>query len=152
MSDLQQKNPQVYDRIQKTVSLCLRAKVEGDATPADKKHESDLPGVAVLISEGKTADADAIEASLPYQTPSDLNGQYSILLKGSELDEIEDVQEARLIESRDGGSTTVSLVTSGSTVRGLTPEGNILIDVDATDALNSTDDSEIVLEVKFRRK
>lgn len=151
--DLQEKNANMYDRLLKSVDLKMRVKVVADATPADKKHDSDLSGVAILISEGKTAEADAIEASLPYATPVDATGEYSLLLKGDEMGEIEEVLEARLIETRDGGTTTVTLVTSGTTVRGLTPAGNILMDVDATDSLAvATQDSEIVLEISYRRK
>ena len=149
--DLQEKDSGVYDRLLKSVQLPLEIKVVANATPASKVHSSDLPSAVVIASEGKTADIEAAEAGLPYATPVDADGKYSILIQN--LGEVDKVLEARIIETKDGGSTTVSRVNSGTTIDGKTPAGNILLDIDATDSLaTATQDSQLVLEISYRRK
>jgi len=144
--DRLEKNEYLYERLLKAVALPFKVKLEGSATPASKLGSSDLPGVCILGAEGQTADVTAVESGLSYAAV-DANGTYAILLKGSELGDIKEVYSASILKNLDGGSTTAALVSAG-----LTAGGNILIQIDATDALNSTDDSELMLEVKYLLK
>jgi hypothetical protein len=141
--DRLEKNEYLYDRCLKAVSLPFRVKVEGDSTPANKLLSSDLPGVCLIGAQGLTAEITAVESGLSYAAV-DANGTYAVFLKGSELGDVKEVYSVSLMRTLDGGTTTAALVSNG-----LTAGGNILIQIDATDALNSTDDSELYLEVKY---
>lgn len=138
-----EKNEYVYERNRKAHSLDFRVRILGNATPASKSRSSDLPGVAVLGAEGQTAEVTAVEAGLTYSA-TDLTGLYAVLLKGSELGDIKEVYSVTALRVLSGGATTAVLVSNG-----LTAGGNILIQIDATDALNAANVSELYLEVKY---
>jgi Ice-binding-like len=68
----------------------------GNATPANKTQDSDLPGMAVLRMQGQTAQADAIESDIMWTTPVDNssgNSVFGILLflDGNEAEKVYDV-------------------------------------------------------------
>ncbi len=120
--------------------LVCAASITADATPADKVHNSDIPGVVILRTEGKTDEADAVEADLDdiFTAPDDENtgdSVFGILINLGE-------NKADKVYS--------ATVNSLATVATVTPEGNIAIDVTGTAVDLSADNTDLSIVVQYR--
>jgi hypothetical protein len=128
-----EKNSMVGDLQIKTRRLSFDISITANATPASKKHASDLPGVCLLRTEGITAAADAVEdLSGSFTTAADNssgNSQFGILLKGSELGSIKRVKRVQLTQVL---ATGTAIVVAGLSNSFLSAGGNIVIDVTGT--------------------
>jgi hypothetical protein len=103
--------------------MSFQVTVGANATPADKTHSSDAPSAAYLRTEGKTADADAVEdASSSFTAPADATGIFGVLFDDPS---VEKVYSASV--SADSG--TVALGAQGASV---TAEGRVAIDLDSS--------------------
>lgn len=69
--------PELHDFLLKSKRLVFQSSIYHSATPANKKHASEIPGAVYIRSEGKTAEVDAIE-SLTWSTPDDDNSGNSV--------------------------------------------------------------------------
>lgn len=126
--------------------------ITANATPANKVHSSELPGVAVLRTEGKTAEADAVEdLSASFTTAADNDSgdsQFGLILKGSELGAIERVYEVELTDLA-GNATSLAVTPASSDY--LTAGGNIALDIAGTGLNLASESAEILVKVKYKR-
>jgi hypothetical protein len=134
-----EKDAALHDREIKTRRVALRARISGNATPASKVHRGEAPAVAVLRSQGKVAEADAVEdLSASFTAADDATGKFGVLLKASQLGDIDRIIGVSAV-ALDGGSATAALVSCGGAQAGLSPAGNVAIDVDSSKNLSSAD-------------
>lgn len=109
--------------------LVYDASIGSNATPASKTHASDIPGVVYLRTEGKTAEADAIEdvsSQLAGSAAADATGIFQILLDVPSVDKIYSVT----VTPDSGTVTSTSKVTTGK---------KLLIEVDSSLSLAAVD-------------
>ncbi len=120
--------------------LVAECSILADATPADKVHRSDIPGVLILRTEGKTEEADAVEADLDdiFTAPNDEDSGDSIF--------------GILINLGDNKADKVysATVNALATVATVTPEGNIALDVTGTGIDLEADDTTLLVKVDYR--
>lgn len=142
-----EKDDRLQDREQKMRRFAMRVRIEGNATPANKVHRNEMPAVAVLRSQGKTADADAVEdLSASFTAPADATGIFGIIAKASQLGEIDRIVEISAV-SLDGSTNAVTALSCGGAQAGLSPAGNVAIEIDSSANLASADlDILVVLE------
>lgn len=146
-----EKDSSFQDRLLKTRRLAFRVRVEGNATPADKVDRQELPNVAVLRTEGKTAEADAIEdLSADWTTADDGTGVFGVLIKASELGEVDRIVEITAT-ALDGGTVAATALDAGGAQDGLSPEGNIAVELDSSVDLSAAD-CDILLVVEYYLK
>lgn len=138
-----------HNHLLKQQRLVTEFSIAGNATPADKQHSSDVPGLVVLRTEGKTAAADAVE-SLTWTSAVDDNAGDSVF--GVLLDLGDNT--ARKVYSVS--LTEVTTVSSSESVTGpntgssfLTSNGNIAVEVAATGLDLSSEDVTFRLEVEY---
>lgn len=127
MGILQKENSALNTRMRKTQRLCFDVTITADATPADKTHATDLPGVVYLRTEGLTAEADAIESGT-YTTADDGTGVFGVLidLGDNPADKI-----YKLDLQVDTGEITGTAA--------LTSNGRIALDLDSDQDISSQD-------------
>lgn len=146
-----EQNVTLANHLERTRELCFEAKITANATPALKKQSSDLPGVAILRTEGLTALADAVEA-VAFTTAVDNStgdSQFGILIKGSELGEIEKVLSVEVVE-QTALATSISFADVGSSY--LTAGGNIAIDIAGTGLNLASESPTLLVTVKYLKK
>lgn len=130
----------MMDHLLKQTRLVAQVSIDSNATPASKVHGSDIPGVLFVRSEGKTAEADAVEDISGLVTaPVDATGKFAILLDEADLDKF-------YVKSVSADVGSISVVASG-----LTPEGRIYIDLDSDQTLASQD-LVVTVQLDFKRK
>lgn len=153
MSQNNAKNPIVSSRLDKTRQLVVECSITANATPASKKHASEIPGTLFLRTEGLTAEADAVE-SVAFTTAADNStgdSQFGILIKGINLpqNEIEKVLEVEVTEQTAlASSLTVAKVGSSW----LTAEGNIAIDITGTGLNLASESPTLLVKVIYRER
>lgn len=138
-----------HDHLLKSQRLVAELSIESNATPADKEHRVDVPGLMVLRTEGKTADADAVE-TITWTTAVDNstgNSVFGLLLDLDEnkaskvysvtLTEVTSVSTSEAVTGPNGGSSF------------LTSEGNIAIEVAATGLNLESEDPTFRVEVEY---
>lgn len=142
-------NSVLEDQSLKRKRLVFEFKITANATPASKVHSSDLPGVCVLSTEGKTAELLAIEdisGESGYTAPVDNSSGdsvFDVLIKGSEIGSIKKVYSLSCTE-QTALASSVTLTKFGS--NGLTAGGNISLEV-AGAGLNLASESPTFLVV-----
>lgn len=104
--------------------LVFDAKVIFHATPASKLHISDIPNVAVLKTEGKTADADAIEVYTSNPSLVDATGVLEILID----EQVEKIYSVSV--TPDVGTATATAALSAG--------NRIIIEIDSNQNLSTT--------------
>lgn len=142
-----EKNSMVHDYQLKSKKLAFEVAITAHATPASKVHDSDLPGVAILRSEGKVADADAVE-TVSFTTAVDAtNCVFGIILKASELGSLKKVKQIKVTELTSTGSAVA--VTKHGT-RGLTTAGNIAFSVTSTGTSLDSESPRFFVEIDYQ--
>lgn len=147
----EEKNTKLADHRLRQVELCFEVSIASNATPASKKHGSDLPGVCILRTEGKTSEADAVE-SIAFTTAADNatgDSQFGILLKGSEIGDMEKVLEVSVSE-QTALATSLAFAKVGSSY--LTAGGNIAIDVEGTGLNLASESPTLLVKVIYLKK
>jgi hypothetical protein len=148
-----ENNTILADHQLKTRELIFEIEITANATPADKVHSSDIAGVAVLRTEGKVAEADAIEdLSGDFTTAVDAtDAQFGILLDGSKLSDsgLEKVYEVSLSEQT---STGTGITLASATSDYLTSGENIAIDVTATGTSLDSESPRFLCKVVYKIK
>lgn len=125
------KKAQLHEHYRKLQRIVADATIVSDATPADKKHATDLPGVVYLRTEGKTAQADAIEnTSADVTEADDEGGVFGVLI---------DTAEDKATKLYPTISVVPSTGTIAITASGITPEGRIWLDLNSSVNLSSAD-------------
>lgn len=153
MSQNNAKNPIVSSRLDKTRQLVVECSITANATPASKKHASEIPGTLFLRTQGLTAEADAVE-SVAFTTAADNStgdSQFGILIKGINLpqNEIEKVLKVEVTEQTAlASSLTVAKVGSSW----LTAEGNIAIDITGTGLNLASESPTLLVKVIYRER
>jgi hypothetical protein len=126
------------DYMLKNERLVFEVAITANATPASKVHASDIPGVAVLRTEGKTAEADAIEnLSAQVPTATDSTGVFSIL--------IDDPSVKKFLKA----SVTPSVGTVAVT-KEISSGGRLILEIDSNQDLSSTNLS-LLIEVDYQK-
>lgn len=100
----------------KAKSLPFSLSITGNAVPASKVVVSDLPGVAILVSQG----GSAAPAGVTTVAPDDATGKMSIILDKSAIGEVQKVYEVRVVN-----------LTSTQTVAFSISNGYIVLDLDS---------------------
>ncbi len=110
--------------------LVTKFTITGHATPASKTHLTDLPGILILRTEGKTATADALE-SVTFTTAVDAtNACFGLLIDGSELGSIKAVKSVIAVQTvATGTAIVVRAPNSGIHTAHLTSGGNIAVEL-----------------------
>ena len=141
-----------YDHLLKQQRLVAEFSIVGNATPADKQHVPDVGGLMVLRTEGKTAEADAVE-SLTWTTAVDNSTGNSVfgLLLDLDQNKASKVYSVTLTEVTSlSTSETVTGPNSGSSF--LTAEGNIAIEIAATGLNLASESPTFRVEVEYLEK
>jgi len=148
------------DRSIKLRTLAFRVQITGNATPASKVHRPDLgTELVVLRTEGKTADADAVEdLSAAFTTAVDAtNAVFGMILRKELTDEqmdgfgdIERVVDVAVTDiAGTATSVTATLLTGTGVVRGLTTDKNIAIQISAPGLDLETENADLQLVVRY---
>lgn len=130
--------------------ICVEFTITGNATPASKTHgTSDLHGVMLLRTEGKTSTVDAIE-TVVYATPDDgpTSSVFGVMFRGGAgyLGQIAKVLSIRVT---DRGGTSSSLAVTRYGTFGLTTGGNIAFSIAATGLDLTNENADIIVEVEY---
>lgn len=118
--------------------LIFGVSITANATPASKVHASDIPGTAVLKTQGKTSEADAIETYTSSPSLADATGIFEVLID----DCVEKIYEARVVSVSTGTATIAGVKSPGE---------RIILEIDSNQDL-STQSLDLVLEVKYKAK
>lgn len=141
-----------HDHMLKSQRLVYEFSITGDATPADKTHSVDIPDMAILRTEGKTSDADAVE-TITWTTAVDNsagNSVFGILmdLSGNPARKVYSVSLTEV--TAVSTSEVVTGPNSGSSF--LTSDGNIAVEVAATGLNLASESPTYRLEVEYLEK
>jgi hypothetical protein len=129
---------ELHQHLLKQDCLIFDVTVKANATPALKLHISDIPNVAVLKTQGKSADADAIEVYTASPSLADATGVINVLID----EKVDKIYEARVVAA-SAGTATVSAVKSAGE--------RIILNIDSNQDLTTTD-LTLTLEVKCKLK
>lgn len=148
MSDRLKQNATMENQVRRTQRLVFEIAVEnGNSTPADKLQASDMSAAALLRTEEKTAEADALETldSNYFSTAADSTGIFGLLIDTA-ANPPEKIYKVELTQ-RESGKTLV-LGTKGAKI---TPEGRISLDLDTSSDLR-TENLTATVAVEYREK
>lgn len=139
--DFRQRSSAMTDHQLKQGRLVAEVRITANATPASKIHASDVPGSLYLRTEGKTAEADAVEdiSSLLTNAANDVAGQFAVLLDDLDMEKIYSV-------SATPSTGTIAVVDSG-----VTPEGRLFVELDSSVSLAAAN-LAVVLVIEFKKK
>lgn len=145
-------NPALHEFLLRSQSLVFRFSITANATPASKVHIVDIPSVVYLRTQGKTAEADAIESGISWTTAVDNStgsSDFGVLIDLGNND-ARKVEMVRLTE--------ISNVSASESVTGpgavadayLTAGGNIAIEIAASGLNLASESPEFLLEVVYQ--
>lgn len=143
----------VEDHVLKCAKLVFEFSITAHATPASKKHASDLDGVCLLATEGKLAEVAAIEditGLSSYAAPADNStgdSVFQVMLKGSDLGSIGKVMKVSLSE-KTALAASIAVAKLGGNF--LTAGGNIVLQVAGTGLNLASESPTFVLEVDYK--
>jgi hypothetical protein len=115
---------ELHQHLLKQQHLVFDSKVIFHATPASKLHINDIPNVAVLKTEGKTAEADAIETYTSNPALADATGVLEILID----EQVEKIYSVSV--TPDVGTCTATAALSAG--------NRIIIEIDSNQNLSTT--------------
>lgn len=117
--------------------LVFEVAITANATPASKVHASDIPGVAVLRTEGKTSQADAIEdvSAQVNAAAADATGVFAILIDDPTVKKI----LKTTVTPSTGTITNTSEITTG---------GRLLLNLDSNQDLSTTN-LTVLVEIEY---
>lgn len=143
-----QKNSTLEHQYLKLRRLVFDFSITANATPASKVHASDLPGVCFLRTQGKTAEADAVEdLSASFTTPDDESTGSSVF--GVLISQLELIEKIYSIEVVEQTALSTSLTVTSLGTRGLTAGGNIAFNIAGAGLRLDTESPVIRVEVTY---
>lgn len=146
-----EKNSSLHDRLLKSRRLHARVRIVGNATPASKTHQPEMPEIIKVKTEGKDdVTASDSAASTDMGAKVDANGTVGVLLLASQLGTIERVLGST-VTPIDGGTCTVAAVNTGTTAYGLSAAGNIALNLDSSLSLAATN-VDVIITVDYLRR
>lgn len=142
------ENAQLNNHQLKQERLVFEVAITAHATPASKKHHVDIPTVVTLRTEGKTADADAIEdLSADFTAAADNATGDSVF--GILVSEIADLDKVLKITVSEQTSLATSLAVTKLGTNGKTAEGNIAFEVAGTGLNLASESPTLLVEIEF---
>lgn len=130
-------NAGLHDYLLRQNRLVFQVSITANATPANKSHVVDIPGVVYLRTEGKTSTADAVEdLSSTFTTADDATGVFGVLIDDATVEKLHQV----VVEANTG--------TTDITAQGISDEGRIYLDLNSDQDLSSTD-LTLVIELDY---
>lgn len=131
-NDFRKDKSGLMDYLLKQERVVFEVAITANATPASKVHASDIPGVAVLRTQGLTAEADAIESlTAQVAAPVDSTGVFALL--------IDDASVKKFLKA----SVTPSVGTVAVT-KSISTGGRLILQIDSNQDLSSTNLSLLV--------
>lgn len=126
-NDFRAKSNSMTDHLLKQNRLVANATIVFNAVPASKVHISDIPACLYLRTEGKIAEADAVESLVGVVTaPVDATGIFGVLIDEPDMHKM-------YVSSVTASVGTISVVASG-----VTAGGRIYLDLDSNQNLATT--------------
>lgn len=144
-------NNTVHDHLLKQKKLVLECSITANATPASKKHGTDLAGVAILRTEGKVAEADAVE-TVAFTTADDENSGNSVfglMLRGGAA-YLGSIAHVTAISVTEKTALATSLAVTKHGTDGLTTGGNIAFTIAGTGLRLDTESPTLVVEIDYK--
>lgn len=132
------ENAELHQHLLKQDTLIFDVSVVANVTPASKLHISDIPNAAVLKTQGKSADADAIEVYTASPALADATGILNVLID----EKVEKIYEARVVAASVGTATVSAVKSAGE---------RIILNIDSNQDLSTTN-LTLTLEVKCKLK
>jgi len=139
----------VQNRQLKVKELSIPFKINSNATPANKTHETDEPTLLFIQSEGVdeiTEAAGALasgETAVPSQTESDADGKFGILVKVGET--VSKIVSAQVLNRVTGVLEPCFINSSGDSLSSL--DTSIILNCDSATNLGTTDlDAVLILK------
>lgn len=134
--DFRAKSADLHNYLLKQDRMVFEVSITSSATPANKVHSSDIPGCAVLRTEGKTAEADAIESLTGQVTaPSDATGIFALLIDDANVKKFLKVT----VTPSSGTIAVTKSISTGS---------RLLLDMDSSVSLAATS-LTLLVEVEY---
>lgn len=138
MANTFKKKAEYQDHLLRQTRLVMGATVVANAVPASKTHVTDVPGMSYLRTEGKTAEADAVESlTAQVAAPVDSTGVCAVLLD----EQVEKVYKVTVTPSV--GTATAALTISTG--------GRMIVALDSNQDLSTTSVT-FTLEVEYKAK
>lgn len=142
-------NPELHDHLLKEQRLVFEFSITANATPASKIHISDIPGVAILRTQGKTAEADAVE-SITWTTPDDENGGNSVFGLLMDLGDAKARKVHKVMITEKSNVSASEVVTGPNGAASYkTAAGNIGIEIAATGLRLDTESPTFLVEIEY---
>lgn len=150
------KSSVVASVVDKTSRLTFEFSITGNATPADKEHSSDLPGVAFLRTEGKTTEADALEdLSASFTTAADNStgdSQFGLIIDGSKLTNDKSIEKVYITDLAEQTALATSVAVAKVGGSYLTAGGNLAFDIAGTGLNLASESPTFRLTVEFKEE
>ena len=144
------KDSSLCDHQLKNKRVVFEFSITANAVPASKKVESDIPGVALVITQGLTAAAVAVEPTILSQitAPVDATGLFSILVKlPSEKEKAKKVYKVTLTEKT--AFTSANAITLVNSASGITTAQNIAFSVAPTGLDLTSESPRYLCEIEY---
>ena len=135
--DERNKNSTLESYLQRQCNTAFNASITHNATPALKIQQSDISNVAVLRTQGLTAQADAIESGIAFTTPNDASGTFGLLLD----EQVTSILEVTVVPS--SGTVTVT--------QGVSAGNRIYLNIVSSVNLSTTDLS-MLIKIRYMLK
>lgn len=130
------KKSELQDHQLKQTRMVFEVSITANATPANKSHIVEIPGCTVLRTEGKTAEADAIENLTGQVTaPVDATGIFALL-----VDEKASKFHKATVTPSVGTITVTKSISTG---------GRLLLDMDSNQDLSTTS-LTLLVELEYK--
>lgn len=142
--------PSHQEHLLRQERLCFNFSIVGNATPASKQVNVDVPGLVILRTQGQTAQADAVEA-ITWTAPLDNSAGNSIfgILLDLDDDLADKVYSVSMVEVSNVSASEVLTGPNGSASY-LTAAGNIAIEVAASGLNLASESPTFTVVVEYR--
>lgn len=145
-------NAALEDHMLRVQRLTANFTITAHATPASKIHSVDIPGVIVLRTQGKTADADAIEDGITWTTADDKDGSgdsvFGVVVNLGE--NIADKVYSVTLTEVSTVSTSEALSSPTGVTSYVTENGNIAFEIAATGLDLETESPTFRMDIVYR--
>lgn len=143
-----EKNAALNDHQLRQERLVFEIAITSNATPASKKHHSDIHGAVHLRTQGKTAEADAIEdLSASFTTAADNSTGDSVF--GVLISDLGDLTKVHKITVTELTALAASFTVTKLGTRGLTAGGNVAFEIAGTGLNLASESPTFLVEVEL---